>query len=33
MEALNKGGKPERVLQLMELIKQKIDSIETKGVF
>jgi hypothetical protein len=33
MEALNKGGKPERVLHLMELMKQKTDSIEPKGVF
>jgi pentatricopeptide repeat protein len=33
MEALNKGGKHERVLELMELMKQKTDSIEPKCVF
>lgn len=33
MEALNKGGQPERVLQLMELMKQKEIPLNQKAYF
>jgi len=33
MEALNKGGQPERVLQLMEFMKQKQIQLNQKAYF